>query len=69
MLDIVAHQNILLLDIIVFDILDSHRILDHVKTKNLSEPVDKFTDCEWFQNLTSELISHKIEINSGEEAD
>jgi hypothetical protein len=46
-LDIVVHQNDRLSSVIVSDILDSHhlptvfQILDHVKTKNLSEPVEK----------------------------
>jgi hypothetical protein len=42
-------------------------ILDHVK--NLSEPIEKFTDWDRFQSLASELISPRIEINSGVEAD
>ncbi|PNF38110.1 hypothetical protein B7P43_G15356, partial [Cryptotermes secundus] len=37
--------------------------------QNLSEPIEKFTDWEQFQSLTSELISPKLEINSGVEAD
>jgi hypothetical protein len=44
-------------------------ILDHVKTKTLSEPVEKFRDWERFQRLASDLISHRIEINHEEEAD
>jgi hypothetical protein len=35
----------------------------------ISEPVEKLTDWEWFQSLTSELISPKIEIMSRAEAD
>jgi hypothetical protein len=27
-------------------------------------PVEKFTDCEWFQSLASDLILPRIEINS-----
>jgi hypothetical protein len=52
--EIMDHQNIRLSDIIVSDILDSDHllivlhILDHVKTRNLSEPVEKFTDWEVF---------------------
>jgi hypothetical protein len=48
-LDIVVHKNVLLLEIIVSDILDSDHLpivfylLDHVITRNLSDPVDKFT--------------------------
>jgi hypothetical protein len=43
-------------------------ILDHIRTKNVS-PLEKFTDWEQFQSLTSNLISPRIEINSGAEAD
>jgi hypothetical protein len=74
-LDSVVHQNIRLSDVTVSDILDSDHlpivfhIMDHVKTRNLSEPVEKFTDWEQFQSLASDLISPRIEINSGEEAD
>jgi hypothetical protein len=62
-------------DVIVYDTLDSDHlpiifhILDNVKIRNLSEPVEKFTDWERFQSLTSELISPKTEIKSGIEAD
>jgi hypothetical protein len=44
-------------------------ILDHVKIRNLSEPIEKFTDWDRFQSLASDLISPRIEINSGIEAD
>jgi hypothetical protein len=73
--DIVVHKNIRLSEVIVSDILDSDQLpvifnsLDHVRTRNLSEPVDKFTDWERFQNLTPELISPRIQFNSGGEAD
>jgi hypothetical protein len=62
-------------DVIVSDILDSDHlpivfhILDHVKIRNLSEPVEKFRDWERFQSLASELIYPRTEINSGIEAD
>jgi hypothetical protein len=74
-LDIVGHQNIRVSDVIVSDILYSDHlpilfhILDHVKIRNLSEPIEKFTDCERFQSLASELMSPIIESNSGVEAD
>jgi hypothetical protein len=67
-LDVVVHQNIRVSDVIVSDILDSDHlpvifhILDHVKIRNLSDPTEKFTDWDRFQNLASELISPKIEI-------
>jgi hypothetical protein len=74
-LDIVVHQNIRVSDVIVSDILDSDHLpvifhtLDHVKIRNISDPIETFTDWDWFQSLASELISPKIEIISGVEAD
>jgi hypothetical protein len=56
-LDIVVHQNISVSDIIVSDILDPDHlpvifhILDHVKIRNLSEPIEHFTDWDRFQSL------------------
>jgi hypothetical protein len=44
-------------------------ILDHDKIRNLSEPIEKFIDWERFQSLASELISPRVEINLGVEAD
>jgi hypothetical protein len=50
-------------DVIVSDILDSDHlpivfhILDHDNVKNLSEPIEKFTDWDRFQSLASELIT------------
>jgi hypothetical protein len=41
--------------------------LDHTRTRNLSDSVDKFTNWEGFQSLASELISPKIQINWEEE--
>jgi hypothetical protein len=60
---------------IVSDILDSDHLtvvfhlLDHIRTRNVSDPVDKFTDSERFQSLISELILPRIQINSREETD
>jgi hypothetical protein len=74
-LDIVVHKNIRLSNVIVSDILDTEHlpiifhILDHVRTKTISAPLDKITDWERFQSLSSDLISPRIEINSGTEAD
>jgi hypothetical protein len=71
MLDIVVHKNVRLSEIIVSDSLDSNHLpiifhlLDHVRTRNLSDLVDKFTDWEWFQSLASELMSSRIKINLG----
>jgi hypothetical protein len=56
-LDIVAQQNIRVSDVIVSDILDSDHlpvifhILDHVKIRNLSDPIEKFTDWVGFKAL------------------
>jgi hypothetical protein len=74
-LDIVVYQNIRVSDVISSDSLDSghlpivFHLLDHVKIRNLSEPIEKFTDWERFQSLAAEPISPRIEINSEVEAD
>jgi hypothetical protein len=50
LLDIVVHQNVRLSLVIVSDVLDPNHlqlvlhILDHVTTRNLSDPVETFTD-------------------------
>jgi exonuclease III len=50
-LDIVVHQNARLSEVIVSDVLDSDHlpilfhILDHVTTRNLSDPIEKFRLC------------------------
>jgi hypothetical protein len=44
-------------------------ILYHVTTKILSDPLEKCTDWEQFQILVSNLVSPRIEINAGVEAD
>jgi hypothetical protein len=73
-LHIVVHKNVGLSEI-VSEMLGSDHIqiilhfLDHVRTRNRSDPADKFTDREQFQRLTSELSSPRIQINSREEAD
>jgi hypothetical protein len=74
-LDILVHKNIRFSDVIVSDILDSDHlpiifhILDHVRTKQISKLLEKFTDWERFQSLASNLVSLRVEINSGVEAD
>jgi hypothetical protein len=74
-LDILVHKNVRLAEVIVSDILDSNhlpivlQLLDRVRTRDLPDPVDKFTDEERFQSLATELISSRIQINSREEAD
>jgi hypothetical protein len=44
-------------------------LLDRIRTRNLSDPIEKFTDWKRFKSLASELISRRIQINSGEDAD
>jgi hypothetical protein len=39
-------------------------ILDHIKAREILDPVEKFTDWERFQSLTSALVSPRVEINS-----
>jgi hypothetical protein len=74
-LDIVVHQNFRISDVIVSYILGSDHLpiifhkLDHAKLRNLSEPIEKFTDWDQFQRIASELISPRIEINTGVETD
>jgi hypothetical protein len=74
-LDYIVQKNIQLSEVIVSDIQDSDylpiifHLLDHIRSRNLLDPVDKFTDWEQFQILASQLISHRIQINSGEKAD
>jgi hypothetical protein len=73
-LDIVVHKNMRISNVTVSDILDSDHlpiifhILDHVRTQNAKASLEKFTDLEQFQSLASNLISPRIEINSGAEA-
>jgi hypothetical protein len=43
-------------------------LLKHVKFRNLSKPIEKLTDWKLFQNIASELISPRTEINTGIEA-
>jgi hypothetical protein len=74
-LNIVIHQNIRLSSVTVSNILNwDHlpilfHVLDHVKIRNFSEPIENYTDWEWFQSLASDLISPRLEINMGVEAD
>jgi hypothetical protein len=62
-LDIVVHKNIRLSDVTVSDILDSDHlpimfhVLDHVRTKQISKPLEIFSDWERFESLASNLIS------------
>jgi hypothetical protein len=45
------------------------RIPDPVRTKEIFEPLEKLTDLELFQSLTSELTSPNPQIHSPNEAD
>jgi hypothetical protein len=67
-LEIVVHENVTVSDnldsehlLIVFPLAGSYYM-------NLSDLIYKFIDWEWFQSLSSELISPRIQINSEEEA-
>jgi hypothetical protein len=59
----------------VLDIMDSDHlpimfcILDHVKARDILDPIKKFTDSERIQGLASVLVSPRVEINSCIEAD
>jgi hypothetical protein len=44
-------------------------ILDPVRTREASDPVEKLTDWELLQSFASELISPNIQIHSSNEAD
>jgi hypothetical protein len=72
-LDIVVHKDVRLSE--VLDIMDSNHlpimfcILDHIKAREILDPVEKFTDWERFQSLASALVSPTVEINSCIEAD
>jgi hypothetical protein len=44
-------------------------ILDHIKAREILDPVEKFTDWERFQSLASALVSPRMEVNSCIEAD
>jgi hypothetical protein len=65
--DIVVHKNVGLSEVIVSDILVSDhlplifQLLDHIRTRKLSNLVDKFTDLVRFQSLSSETISPRIQ--------
>jgi hypothetical protein len=73
-LDIVVYQNVRLSEVIVSDILDSDHlpimfsILDPVRTREASVPVEKLTDWELLQSLVSELVTLNIQIYSSNKA-
>jgi hypothetical protein len=72
---IVVHQNVRLSEVTVSDVLDSDHLpivfhtLAHFRSRNLWDPIEKFTDLERFQRLASDLVFPTIQINSGVEAD
>jgi hypothetical protein len=74
-LDIYVHKKVQLSDLIDSDTLDSDHLpivlhlLDRIKTRNLPDPVDIFTDWERFQGSASELISTRIQVNWEERSD
>jgi hypothetical protein len=72
MLDIDVHKNVQLSEIILIlwtqITYQSFPFAGSYISRKLSDLVDKFTDWKRFQSLTSELISPRIQINSGEEA-
>jgi hypothetical protein len=37
-------------------------ILDHIKAREILDPVEKFTDWERFQSLASALVSPRVEL-------
>jgi hypothetical protein len=73
--DIVVHKDVRLSEVRVLDIMDSDHlpiifcILDHVKAREILDPLEIFTDWERFKSLASALVSPRIEINSCTEAD
>jgi hypothetical protein len=68
-LDIVVHKDVRLLDVRVLDIMDSDHLPNMFCILEFWDPVEKFTDWEWFQSLASALVSPRREFNSCVEAD
>jgi len=73
-IDIVTHKNVRVSD--VSDNLDSgisyqifFHIMDRVRTRDIWNKVEKFINRERFRSRISELISPRIQIDSGEEAE
>jgi hypothetical protein len=63
-LDIVEHQNILYSDHLQINFY----ILDPVRTKEASDPVEKLRGWKLFQSLASEIILSNIQIHSSNKA-
>jgi hypothetical protein len=74
-LDIVLHKNTRVSEVNVLDILDSYHLpilfymLDHVSTRDISAPIEIFRDWEPFQNIASEIITPRVQIQSTEDAE
>jgi hypothetical protein len=68
-LDIAVYKNVRLSEIIFSDTLDSDELsfalhlLNHIRTRNLSGPGDKFTEWERFRCVAYELISLKSKLS------
>jgi hypothetical protein len=69
-LDIVVHKEVRLSEVRFLHIMDSDHlpivfcILDHIKAREILNPVEKFTYWERNQCLASVLVSPRVEINS-----
>jgi hypothetical protein len=62
-LDIAVYQNVsevTVIDIQYSDHLSMFSIVDLVRTREASDPVEKLTDWELFQSLASEFVSPNI---------
>jgi hypothetical protein len=68
-LDNLVHKVVRLSEVRVLGIMDSDHLptmfclLDHIKTREILDPVEKFTDWDRFQSLASALVSPRVEIN------
>jgi hypothetical protein len=74
-LDIVVHKDVRLSEVRVLDIMDSNHlpimfcIFNHIKPREILDPVEKFTDWERLQSPASALVYPRVEIDSCIEAD
>jgi hypothetical protein len=74
-LDNVLYKNTRVSEVNVLEILDSDHLpilfymLDHVSTRDISAPIEIFTDWERFQNIASEVISPRVQIQSIDNAE
>jgi hypothetical protein len=69
-----VHKDVRLSEVRVLKVMDSDHlhimvcIMDHVKVREILDPVEKLTDWERFHSLASALVP-RVEINSRIEAD